>query len=493
MVPRPAVARAPERVTGALPGVREPIGALLTRLRLARGLSQLRLAARLCAAAGVPTVSRHEVSRWEREERIPGAFWLGWLAVVLEAPLEELEAAVAVTRRRAGSAPDPTTHHRLWHPPTAAQLLADLDRADAFDVRDLAHLWLAGPVDPPPLPVTLGGFPPADPGAEALADLEARLGELRRMDDLVGGVDLAPRADRQLREAIALTRTVSGAQARRRALRLVAEHAQLAGWVHADAGDPAAARRAYRVGLRAATAAADRPLAAHVLAGLSHLGLATGDPHEALLLARTAHAGAHHHASARGRALLLHRVALAAARAGERRAAHAALAAAERAADRSDPEREPSWLYWLDPAELSAMTGRCLAALGRPLRAARLLTRPRPGAGPRTIALDAGWLARCYLELGEVELAARTAVRGLREAVRAGSARAATGLRYLHPLLLRHRDLPPVRGYERLARSMAGYLPAPAAARPAGAAGRVRCARAGARPRVVGPPDTVAG
>ncbi|WP_206025000.1 helix-turn-helix domain-containing protein [Micromonospora zingiberis] len=61
-------------------------GPLLTRLRLARGWSQSRLAAELCAAAGVPTLSRHEVSRWERQRRIPGRFWHAWLATVLDPP-----------------------------------------------------------------------------------------------------------------------------------------------------------------------------------------------------------------------------------------------------------------------------------------------------------------------------------------------------------------------------------------------------------------------
>jgi transcriptional regulator with XRE-family HTH domain len=78
----------------------ERIGPLLKRLRLARGLSQPRLAEHLCDASSMPTVTRHEVSRWEREERLPASFWLRWLAVVLDAPLQQLEAAVDATRGR---------------------------------------------------------------------------------------------------------------------------------------------------------------------------------------------------------------------------------------------------------------------------------------------------------------------------------------------------------------------------------------------------------
>ena len=78
----------------------ETIGALLARVRGEHGISQLRLAERLCGCAGVATVTRHEVSRWEREERIPSGYWLAWLAVVLDQPLPDLERAAGAARRR---------------------------------------------------------------------------------------------------------------------------------------------------------------------------------------------------------------------------------------------------------------------------------------------------------------------------------------------------------------------------------------------------------
>jgi transcriptional regulator with XRE-family HTH domain len=94
---------------------RETLGALLARVRGEQGISQLRLAERLCAAAGQPTVTRHEVSRWEREERIPTGYWLGWLAAVLEVPLAELERAAAAARtnrRRPPATSYRTAEHR---------------------------------------------------------------------------------------------------------------------------------------------------------------------------------------------------------------------------------------------------------------------------------------------------------------------------------------------------------------------------------------------
>lgn len=79
----------------------EQLGTMLVRLRESKGYTQMRVAEGLCAASGVVTVTRHEVSRWERQERIPSAFWLKWLAEVLEVPMSDLEAAAAATRKGA--------------------------------------------------------------------------------------------------------------------------------------------------------------------------------------------------------------------------------------------------------------------------------------------------------------------------------------------------------------------------------------------------------
>ncbi|MDT4985933.1 MAG: hypothetical protein QOI74_27, partial [Micromonosporaceae bacterium] len=319
----------------------ESIGAMLTRVRLASGRSQLRLAELLCAASGVSTITRHEVSRWEREERIPGVHWLRWLATVLDLPLAELEGATAIARARRGD------------------------------------------TDPEPGDTECGGTEPGDPAdvpwdphSDGTAGgLSARIAILRRMDDLVGGPDLAALTGRELSAAADLLRAPDlSEQARRRLLPQVAELAQLACWVAADAGAPAAAWRAYRLGVETATAAGSYPLLGHLMGSLAHLSTgADTDPSATVELARRAYRLARPGTSATGRALLLQRVAFAAARAGRRRAGEQALAGAERAFQRRDDSLDPPWLYWFHDAELTAMTGRCYAALGRPRLAEPLL------------------------------------------------------------------------------------------------------------------------
>ncbi|HET8682531.1 MAG TPA: helix-turn-helix transcriptional regulator [Micromonosporaceae bacterium] len=485
----------------------ESIGALLARARTARGMSQLRLAELLCAASGVATVTRHECSRWEREERIPTGHWLRWLALVLEVPLEELEAGAAAARRR--RAPEPRRHEApLWAPLTADTVAAELDRAAADDLPHLAHAWLAevlsGTPTAHPLPAPGRRLPaagdqrapapprpgPGAPAAEAgtgaaggvpaggasLDLAAARLAELRRMDDLFGGLALADLVNRELRAGLALLRPPRPAGRHRRALRLVAGFAQLAGWVLADSGRASAAARAYRAGLRTAVAAGDRALAAHLLGSASHLLAGAGEPRQALLLAQTAYAGTRRTVTAALQTLLLHRIAFAAAVAGERRVSERALAAAERTADRREPGRDPSWLYWLDDAELTAMSGRCFAALGRPLRAEPLL-RPRlaarlgpvppvPPLPPRTAAIDGGWLAQAYLDAGEAAQACTTAAEALVAAVRAGSARAAARALAAGTRLARLRDVPPAQEYADLLALARPLLPVAGAGQP---------------------------
>jgi transcriptional regulator with XRE-family HTH domain len=80
------------------------LGPLLLHARRTHGKSQRYVAQQLCAVAGVDTVSRHEISRWEREERIPSHYWLVWLSVVLGVDEDQLHRATARTRSRRESA-----------------------------------------------------------------------------------------------------------------------------------------------------------------------------------------------------------------------------------------------------------------------------------------------------------------------------------------------------------------------------------------------------
>jgi transcriptional regulator with XRE-family HTH domain len=406
-----------EAARGGGPAEAESIGALLVRLRLAQGRSQLRLAEQLCAASGVATLTRHEISRWEREERIPSGGWLRWLAFVLDASLEELEHAAAHARVRRG-----------------------------VDV--------TGQTDP-----GAGGVRPGRPGPEQraapdprrsddAAGARERLLALRRMDDLVGGAELAGLVHRELRAAQEVAGPAGGGRSPSRTVRerhrVVAELAQLASWVAADAGAPVVSLATHTIGLRAAVVAGDRPLAGHLVASLAQVLAEEGpgsDPVRAFELARAARVRAGAAASAGARALLELRVAFAAARAGAQRTGEESVVAAWRCYARREPEREPDWLYWLDEAHFAALCGRCCAVLGRHRHAVPLLTRAltgrRPGPRPhpagvvqlRAGALTSAALATAHADAGDLDAACAAASDALVEGVRAGSVRAARAVR----------------------------------------------------------------
>lgn len=64
-------------------------------LRTANGLSQKQTAERLNEVSGRPTLSRHEISRWERADRRPGRYWLGQYAKVFDVSEEVLLGAAS--------------------------------------------------------------------------------------------------------------------------------------------------------------------------------------------------------------------------------------------------------------------------------------------------------------------------------------------------------------------------------------------------------------
>ncbi|GII24636.1 helix-turn-helix domain-containing protein [Planosporangium mesophilum] len=92
-------------------------GELVTRRRLDLGLSQSELADRICAEAGRPTLTRHEVSRYEREVRLPTQTSLVAYAAALNLPPVVLARATQNTRaRRHPRAPGSTVTHQRTAP-----------------------------------------------------------------------------------------------------------------------------------------------------------------------------------------------------------------------------------------------------------------------------------------------------------------------------------------------------------------------------------------
>ncbi|HWD04271.1 MAG TPA: helix-turn-helix transcriptional regulator [Amycolatopsis sp.] len=278
----------------------------------------------------------------------------------------------------------------------------------------VAHEWLVS--DTPMTRHTAAG---RRVGPSLAGELEARVVELRHLDDVIGGGDLAPVVRRELADAEQVVDEASYDTATgRRLLTAVGELAQLAGWVASDAGQYAEAQHVYLAGVSAARDAGDRALAGQLLSSLAYQMANVGDPADAALLARSAVAGAHD-ATPVVRALLLERVAWASARSRDAEGTRRTLDAVDDAyAARTPGVEEPEWVYWLDRNEIDVMAGRCLVELGDPTRAEPLITHAVAAYAPehiREVALYRTWIAEAYARSGNLD-AARSALRAARTA-----------------------------------------------------------------------------
>lgn len=279
----------------------------------------------------------------------------------------------------------------------------------------VAHEWLVS--DSPTVVQLRSG---RAVGAMLVDKLEARVIELRHLDDVIGGGDLFPVVRKELSEIQGVVQSASYTdRIGRRLLTVAGELAQLAGWVASDAGRYTEAQRIYLDGVSAAQCVDNRPLAAQLLSSLSYQIANVGKPHDAALLARSAVKGAGD-ASPLVRALLWERVAWASARsrdhAGTRRAVDAVDDAYE---DRSDGVIEPEWVYWLDRSEIDVMAGRCLIELGSPDAAEPLLNNAIESYDTnhaREVALYLSWLAEAYAREGNFDAARDTLARTRRTA-----------------------------------------------------------------------------
>lgn len=388
----------------------EEFPALLRRLRKGRGWSQARLAGALCDVSGRPTVTRHDVSRWERGKRVPRA-WLPYLAEAMDVPRERLERATATDAE-----PEPAE--------TLEDLLPPGDTVAPLSARTGRRV-----------------------GESAAVDLAARAHGLRLADDVLAGGDLIGPVFRELDAAVRVLRESTHTDAvRRELLRAVGELAQIAGWVASDAADPRA-EATYRLGLDAAGEAGDKPLAAQLAGSLGYHLVNNGRVADGAALSVAAVTEAGPDAPGKTRALFHDRAAWALTQAGNAQAAMRSLGEAHEALGK-DAGDAPDWAYWVSEAELEVMDARVYTELRRPVRAIPLLSRvlrDYPATSTRERALYESWLAVAYADANEPEYAAAVASRVISLSGDVASARASERVRVVLSRLAEYRAVPEVR------------------------------------------------
>jgi hypothetical protein len=178
--------------------------------------------------------------------------------------------------------------------------------------------------------------------------LDQRLADLRRLDDAVGGRELRHLAVAEFRWLTQLADdAVYTDAAGQRLFTLITEAARICGWLHADAGQHAAAQSYYVTALRASATANDTTTGANVLAWMSLQATLTGHSKEAVSLVEAAEQRTKYAATPRFKALFASRKAMAFAKGRDAASCGRALNEAERCLEAAvSGTSEPDWLYF---------------------------------------------------------------------------------------------------------------------------------------------------
>lgn len=401
------------------------IGPILRRLRQDAGRSQSEQASILSEFAG-RAVTRNEVSRWESEARLLTPYWQQHVARSFSVPVTTLARAVASAK----------ANRRLRKYPEANPERSDVERrAFMGAVTGLA-------VSLPSWGMATGRrF-----GVEDARHLVNRTARLRRLDDFLGGADTYRLYANELAATTRLLKEANmTAPVRRACAAVIAEQAQLAGWAAFDAGMQHEATRHYSTSFDAASEAKDTVLAGNALAFLAYQEVSIKQPNTEM--AAASFTTAQTEATPRVKALLLERLAWTHAVAGQANETDRALKLAEEALQRDDDRPEPDWVFWVDADEIQIMTGRCWTELKRPLRAVPALEAALGRYGDthaRDKSMYLTWLARSYIDAGEVERSADVLRRSIELASGVGSVRPAECIRGVLRRLHNHRRLPEV-------------------------------------------------
>jgi transcriptional regulator with XRE-family HTH domain len=373
----------------------ETFGELVRRLRETAGRSQSEQAEVMSLLRGDgldASITRTEVSRYERGKRIPRPSIVRLYAASYGVPEGELLRAAAAERSARGI--------------PSLTVGGDGPFAAAADGEDSA-MKRRGFVGAAALSVGLAAEPwgrlayalghgPVD------ADLTENLVE--RTSALFAAEERMPA--RQLYASLAahldhLTALLPGAGAQRAPLLVAAgETAALAGWLCYDMGDLTTARRYYDTASQAGQAAGHPPVEALVLAYTSY---AVGDPTTARSMLRAAQQHVRAPGCATARAWISAREAEESAAIGDREGALRALERAQAVYDYADAEGEQAWVRFFSRARLDSMTVAAYARLDHPdlaaVSEAALAALQPQDAKVRAVIL--GDVATAYVTRGE--------------------------------------------------------------------------------------------
>jgi transcriptional regulator with XRE-family HTH domain len=331
----------------------ETFGALMRRLREASGRSQgeqAQLMSDLRGDGEQPTITRAEISRYERGGRVPRPRIARLYARSFGVPEGELLRAAAAERSA-----------RM----AAGALTVDGDDLVAGggedDMRRRAFMGAALGVAAEPWGRLAAALDGAPVDAAAAHDVDQRTMAMFEAETQLPARQLYAGLGAHLDHITALLPT-SGTH-RGQLLIAAGETAALAGWMAYDMGDLATARRYYDTATRAGQAAGHPPVQALVLAYTSY---AVDDPTTARSMLRAAQQQLRTPGCATARAWVSAREAEESAAIGDREGALRAVERAQAVYDYAQPDGEQAWVRFFSRARLDSMTVAAYARLDHP-------------------------------------------------------------------------------------------------------------------------------
>jgi tetratricopeptide (TPR) repeat protein len=303
-----------------------------------------------------------------------------------------------------------------------------------------------------------------------------RLAYLRRLDDELGGGELAQMAQAELVLAARLLKDGSYTAATGgRLYSLAAEASRQAAWAYFDQDNHGAARRCFETALRASAAAGDPVTGAYTLSFMAVQSYSTGEAQQAISLLETARDTVAGLGSARMTAMLTARSARAHSKVGHRKACAQLLNEACSALDRGPCPDDPDVLYWVTYGEIEMIAGSSAFDLGDHAQAIRCFDGAIQAnyrgddQYPRSHAIYLARAAEAYLALHDLDAAIERANHAVRCLGGVDSARSATAVKNLRARLAPHAAAPRVRDFldatRPLAPAQSEQLPQPCGGR----------------------------
>lgn len=429
------------------------------RNRLADRLTELGIPRN--ALARLVGVNESTIWRWLNDLSEPRDYQRGPLAVAIHVPLDELDWYLAVDDRpvAAGSVSHVGDDFGLEYDPSIPATLDAVDTLGHADMERRAFLknalfvvsasvapsrdWLLATIDEATAPTRLVSSSQVDA-------IRRTFGAFQELDVMRGGGHARHQLAAYLTSSVTpLLRMNDPATDTGRALfEAGAEQLYLIGWMAFDDGKHVLAQRYLIQALRLAQEAHSTELGAHVLAGLADQANLTGNPAQALQLARAGRVGLKRGRSPACLADLWALQARAEASLSDSKAVARSINESERAADNVSPGEEPEWARFILGAYLHGEYANAFHDVDRPNEAARFAAlsadEARQQGRARRGSLAHATLARSALDDHDLEVAAAEATTTVELAATVTSSRSIEAVADLRSRLSGHTGSPAV-------------------------------------------------